>query len=389
MRITSFTRAGWMGAGVLLLAACGGGAQTVAPASSLASPAKPAASASVAPASSGKPAASTSGSPVASGKPAAGASASGAAAPSGPPVKVAVAYTSTDVQHLPIQIALDQKLFEKYGLDVQINNMDSGTEMSKVLIGGKLNFVSSNLTEVADAHAAGEDERIIANPYDIPTDGLFVGPGIKTKDDLKGKKVGISRFGTASELTARLLVRKVGLDDTKDVTIVQVGGESARIKAAIAGTVDAVPADSTGKRGLEKQGLRMMDTLADPNGQGGNSHGLIAMASYTKQNAEATRRAVMAYGEGVWILKNKPDIAAVSISKMLGRNEQDEIGDVQKLFSSIQRIPPVSEEAKIVYSLKLLEAQDARASKQKPADLYDNSFVESLAKAGFFEQLGR
>ncbi len=384
MRAMTFVRFGSIGFGLLLSVACTAGAP-VAPTSApaAATPAAPAVTAvpSPKPAVAASPAAPAAAPPVAP--------AAQAPAVSGPPMKVNLAYNLTDLQHLPLQIARDQKLFQKYGLDPQITEMEGGTEMSKVLIAGKVDFISSNLTEVADAHVAGEDERLIADPYDAPTDGFFVTSQIKGKDELKGKKVGISRFGGASELTARLLLRKLGLDDTKDVTIVQVGGESARVKAALAGTIDAIPADASTRRILERQGLRMIDTLADPDSPGGNSHGLIAMGSYLKQNPEAVRRMLMAYSEGVWILAKKPEVARESIQKMANTTDAEEVADIQALFAPLQRIPALADEAKVAYTLKLLEPQNAAASKLKPSDLYDNSFLEALVKEGFFEKLGR
>ncbi len=382
MRSARFVRLSIAAATVVVTGACAPGAQPAAPTS------PPAATVAAA-----KPAAATSAPAAApaavTASPAAAATPAGAAAVSGPPIKVNIAYNKTELQHLPLQIARDQKLFEKYGLAPEISEMEGGTEMSKVLLSGKLDFIASNVNEVADAHAAGEDERIIADSYDVPTDGLFAGSKIKSKDDLKGKQVGISKFGGASELTTRLLIRKMGFDDTKDVTIVQVGGESARVKAALAGTVDAVPADSSGKRLLEAKGLKMIESLADPNGPGGDPHGLITTGTYIKQNPEAVRRMVMAYSHGMWLLKNKPDIANVSIQKMANTTDRDEVADIQKEMGALQKMPPLSGESAIAYTLKLLEKQDPGAAKQKPTDLFDNSFVDALVKAGFYEQLGR
>lgn len=379
---------------MLLAAACTGGAPAPTPTTAPAPAAQPTAAAKPTTPAAASPAAAPVASPAApqpsvAASPAAAKPAASAFAVSGPPITVRLAYNTSNIQHLPTQIARDLNLFQKYGLDVQFAEMESGVDMSKVLLSNQLDVINTTVTEVADARAAGEDERLIATNYDVPTDGLFVRPDIASGQDLKGKKVAISRFGSQSELTMRLLVRKQGLDETKDVTIVQVGGESTRVKAVLAGTVDATPAESSNRRALERQGLKMLDSLADPNGPGGATHGLVTTGTVLKNNREGMRRVIMAMSEAQWIIKNRPDQANPSVAKMINSTDPQEIADVQQAQGLLERLPPVSDVTKVAYTLKLIEQTDPNGAKQNPSEIIDNSLVEELDRAGFFAQLGR
>ncbi|HLY67329.1 MAG TPA: ABC transporter substrate-binding protein [Chloroflexota bacterium] len=250
----------------LLLAGCGGAA---APASS----APPAAPSQAAPASSvaaAKPSAATSA--AASAKPAASAGAAskpaGSAEASAPasiapakPGQVIAAYSEIVGANTALWGAKEGGFFEKNGLNVDVRYIESSLVVP-ALLSGQVQYGSVGGSETLAAAVQGGDMKILATTTPVYPYKFEVAKDIQNANDLKGKKIGISRIGSSSDIATRAGLKKLGLDPDKDVSLVQTGSLAARTAAIKSGAIQAAMANPPDTLTLEDLGFHPLIDLA-------------------------------------------------------------------------------------------------------------------------------
>src|SRR4051794_32346335 len=197
----------------LLLAAC-------TPAASPPAPAAP--SAPQAPAAAAPPAA-----PV--------------AAPTSPPPRQAVRipYAAPSLGSLPLWLTYDGGYFEREGLDVTMEYIASGTTLAQALLSGDVPMASAGQETAISTGVQGADLVIVGVSLDRPLFWISAPPSIAAPVDLRSKRVGVSRFGSASDTVLRYYLPTVGLQPERDVAILQLGGNPEMVAALETGATDA------------------------------------------------------------------------------------------------------------------------------------------------------
>jgi NitT/TauT family transport system substrate-binding protein len=140
--------------------------------------------------------------------------------------------------HALLWLAYEKKLFQKYGLEGEYLALESGTPAMQALLANELQIVFTTGALAITANLQGADTTIIAGGINFIPNKLLVRPDIKTPEGLKGKRIAISRFGSASDYATQVALEKLGINP-KDVTIVQSGGNMTRLAALSQGTVHA------------------------------------------------------------------------------------------------------------------------------------------------------
>ncbi len=137
-------------------------------------------------------------------------------------------YASLSGNITPLWAAREAGLFKKYGLDIDLIAFPSGTEGMAAMIAGEIEFLAIAGSTTASAAIGGADVLSMALINDRLLTSLVVGPAIQKPEDLKGKSVGISRFGTSVDTAARIAIQHYGWEPIRDVSLVQVGKAFAR-----------------------------------------------------------------------------------------------------------------------------------------------------------------
>src|SRR5574342_164266 len=153
--------------------------------------------------------------------------------------RLRAAYTSFSGNMTPLWAARDGGYFKKYGLDIDLISMPSGNEGMNALIAGELEFLAIAGSTTATAAIGGADVVALATTIDHLVASLAVIPAIQKPEDLKGKSVGISRFGTSTDTAARVAIHHYGLEPIKEVSLVQVGAVSSAVAALRGGRIQA------------------------------------------------------------------------------------------------------------------------------------------------------
>jgi NitT/TauT family transport system substrate-binding protein len=167
--------------------------------------------------------------------------------------KLVVAWGSAVVSYLPLWIASDTGIFKKHGLDVDLRYIASAVQMPAILA-NEIQVAQAGGGEICSANAAGADLIVVGVLSPIIPYKLMVSADIRTIADLKGKRVGVSRFGDASDTGARLAIRRAGLDPA-EVTFLQVGSNATRTAALLSGSVQGTVAMAPTDLDLERRGM--------------------------------------------------------------------------------------------------------------------------------------
>jgi len=154
--------------------------------------------------------------------------------------KVGIVYSAISGSQIPTWVAYEQGLFRKYGLDAQLTFVEGGTTAVQALLSGDVAAASMAGASVVQSNLQGSGVVMIAgflNTFDYK---LIVAKDITNPEQLRGKAVAVSRFGSSSDFATRYALEKYGLVPGKDVTILQIGSQPERFAALETGKIQGV-----------------------------------------------------------------------------------------------------------------------------------------------------
>jgi NitT/TauT family transport system substrate-binding protein len=245
-------------------------------------------------------------------------------------------------------------------------------------MGGGTVAVSSNL--------AGSDIVTIASIEPRLPYALLAQKEIKSFDQLKGKRLAISRFGSASDLAARLILQRYGLVPDKDVTILQTGGTSTRLSALSKRSVDSTILTPEFFNVAKKIGFTI---LADPTQYDIPFPQLevITSRAFLKTQPDVATRYMRAIIEGIYMVKNNPEPSIRAMSKYLRIDDREALEDVYRLYKEIYPQIPHPSTAAIQTQLTWMADRDPRAKQAKPEQFFDGTILREIEKSGFVAKL--
>jgi NitT/TauT family transport system substrate-binding protein len=185
-----------------------------------------------------------------------------AAAPAAAPqmTSLTVSYSELTPINMALWVADDQGYFKTHGLAVDTRYLESSLGVS-ALLANEEQFASMGGSETLAAVVNGADLEVLASFSPVYPYKLEVAGPIKTAADLKGKKLGVSRFGSSSDSATRAALRELGLADS-DVTFVQIGNLADRTAALLNGNLDGSVTGLPDTMILEDHGFHPLVDLA-------------------------------------------------------------------------------------------------------------------------------
>src|SRR5262249_11427402 len=135
-----------------------------------------------------------------------------------------MAFTSLSAVMMPPWLAREAGIFNKHGLEVEVIATPTGVEGMNALIAGEVQFLQISGGTTASAALGGADVMIVGTTLDTLVQNFMARPEIERAEQLRGKTLGITRFGTSIEVGARIALRHFGLLPEQDVDIWKVGG---------------------------------------------------------------------------------------------------------------------------------------------------------------------
>jgi len=301
--------------------------------------------------------------------------------------RVKIAYSSADASNVVWFSALDAGIYRKYGLDVELIFIQSATMSVSTLVSGDVQIANSSGGAVASAAVAGANLVMTACYINTLPYELIVQESVKSIEDLKGKNIGISRVGAASDVAARVLIRGLGLEPVKDVAIMQVGGPSERAAAFRTGKIVGFPSPPGTIHLVKGMPHRIMISTADFKKRFEFPFTCSTTSkSYFASNHETMRRLTMALIEATHFLKTRKQETIKFIAKYTRQSNQQFLESSWDGYVKLHdRVPLVTREG--------TEVQIKEALARKPGatlrveDIVDDSIVRELEKSGFIDKI--
>src|SRR5215468_11259951 len=184
-------------------------------------------------------------------------------APSNAADKVRIGYTSPTPNHGVLWVADTSNLFKKNNLDLEIVYMPGNISLPS-LLSGEIQFAQMTGALMSPARLQGGDPVMLASVQDYLDDRIVARANIKSIEELKGKRIGISRFGAASHMRVLNLLPRFGLAE-KDVTFLQIGDTPARVVALVGGSIDASSFSPPDHLAAAKAGMKILFNMRDLN----------------------------------------------------------------------------------------------------------------------------
>ena len=271
-----------------------------------------------------------------------------------------VGVSGLSAEFTPVWAASERGIFKKYGFESEVIAMQGGTQLAQAIIGGTIPIGVMGGAYLTAA-VRGADLVMIATHMDKFPYSLIVKPAIKKTEELKGTKLAISRFGSASDVGLRVSLQKLGLSPDKDVTILQVGGQTSRFAALKAGTVDGtvvIPPLSGAAQRLGYNAVINMTKLGIPYPQ----EGVVVTRARLASRRDTVMRFLKAYLEGVRELKIDKEFAIFVMAKYL---RTDPKKDREALEDSFQEV--IVEQMLKVPQINLEATSGAGLARQRTA----------------------
>ena len=293
-----------------------------------------------------------------------------------------VAYSNISATVIPELVAREAGLFEKHGLDVDLQYVASATSVSAV-VAGQMQLATVGLSEVLGAIAGGADLVVIGTQVPAYTYIFEVAPGIQSIDDLKGKSVGISRTGSSSDIGTRVVLKKFGIDPDKDVQLVQTGSLSDRMSAMKSGAIQAAVAAPPETLAVERLGWHALYDLAAL-GLPAVTLGFVVQRSYRDANAPTLQAYVDAVVESIARVRSDKALTMDVLKKNLNIESAEDADATYAYFSRPELLPsyPYPRAEQFTDTLAVLAQTNERVAKLDVASLLDPSFVKSAEDRG-------
>jgi ABC-type nitrate/sulfonate/bicarbonate transport system substrate-binding protein len=300
--------------------------------------------------------------------------------------RLANGYSSASGVFAGLWVAQEGKIFEKYDIDSHLILIASGSMMVQAMLGGDLPIAGAAGSAAVDASLGGADVVMFGSMVKVPAFYIMALPEIKTIDDLRGKAVGVTRFGSSTDFTMRYVLRKQGLEPGRDVTLIQTGDLFAAAAMLRTKAIVAAPFSSPTNLKAEEAGARVLMNM----GKAGvyfPHDAFMARRSFLNANADLVRRFLKAYGEGVYRLFTDQDLSRRAIARYTRATDAKTLDTVyQYAVDYVDKIPYNTREG-IQEVLNQAAVRNPKAKEARPESFYDDRFVKELDSQGFYKQL--
>jgi NitT/TauT family transport system substrate-binding protein len=287
----------------------------------------------------------------------------------------------------PLWIAQEGKIFPHNDLEVEALYLESAL-VQRALIAGEVQFGEMTGALLSAPRLQGADVVMIAGFVDRLLFRLMVRPEIRTAADLKGKRIGTSRFGAAIDRATRLLLNRLGVNPEKDVTFIQIGGEPTLLGALLGKVIDAALLQPPRHRKAMEGGMKILANLEEMNIPFQHT-GLVTTQKFIAKNPDLTRRVVKSFVDSIHLMRTNPATAKKAIGKYMRLQDEREIEESYQLLRRVALIKPYPSIEGIKTILADLSDQIPAAKTADPKDFVDTRFLEELDRSGYIERLYR
>ena len=303
--------------------------------------------------------------------------------------RIRIGYSSISGSYIGIWVAHDAGLFAREGLEDQIILIPSGSQLAQVVVAGEVDIAALNGSSAMAAALQGADIKVIGNTTNKLIFSIYVRPEIKSVEGLKGKKIGVTRFGSATDISARYALRKYNLDPQKDVTILQMGAMNSIMGGLQGGSIDAGLVSPPTLFAVEKLGFKELVSITDMDIAFPNPS-LIVQGGVMRRKPDLVDKFMHAYARGIHRARSDRELTLKSIVKYTRVEDPFLLQKAYDLY-----VGKVLDKAPYINMVGMQNALDdlaktvPAAKTAKPEQFIDFRFVDNLEKSDLLKELYR
>ena len=301
--------------------------------------------------------------------------------------KIRLSHSALETSNAVWFIAQELGFYKKQGLDSELLFIPSTTTSLTSLLAGDVHVANVSGGAVASAVLAGAQIAIVACYLNSLPYEMVVHESIKSAEELKGKSIGISRLGSASDVAARALLRGLNLEPDKQVPIMQVGGSSERAAAFRAGRIAGFPSPPGVIHLTKGMPHRILISTADFKQRFEFPYICAATTkAYLQKNRETVKKVVSAHIEAVHFVKTRKDESKKIMAKYARTNNEDYLEAAYTASAKLYDVVPLVTRPGVDVQIK--EATSRKPGAQlRFEDMVDESIVKELDKSGFIDKV--
>jgi NitT/TauT family transport system substrate-binding protein len=302
-------------------------------------------------------------------------------------INLRVAYPTTVGAMGVLWVTQEARIFEKHGLDVSLIYIAGSSKVVQAMLAKEIPISEIAIPAVIQANLAGADLVMLAGPNHKPGQKLMVKPQIKSPEELKGKKIGVTRFGTSDDFLLRYILSQWGLQPDREVPLIQMGGSQEILAGLSSGGIDGGMLSSPLNLRAMKLGFHMLVDLSAI-GVDYQGAGVVTTRSYVRDNPDIIRRYLKAYVEGLHRFKTDKDFSLKVLAKYSRISDRDMLEETYRYYAIkvMPKVPyPTIKGIQLV--LDEIASRNPKAREISPMDLVDLSYLKKIESSGFVQAL--
>jgi ABC-type nitrate/sulfonate/bicarbonate transport system substrate-binding protein len=300
------------------------------------------------------------------------------------PTPVRVAYSAITVNQAIPWISHDAGHFKRNGLDVELIHASSITAL-QALLAGEVSIAQSVTDACVSSNLSGADTVFMGAILDKPLYSFIVHSKIKTPQDLKGKRVGVTRVGSTPDALARATLKMWGLDANTDVTIVQLNEMGLLVQGLVNGVIDAAPISIPSNIRAKNLGFVELFDMTKIS-RTYITGTVVTRKRFIESQREVAKRFMKGFLEGMKTYLEDEDFSIKVIQKWTRAKNRDEVREAYLLQARhLLRVPrtPIEGVKTILEGMERIPA----ARTADPRRFIDSSILDELEKEGFLRTL--
>jgi NitT/TauT family transport system substrate-binding protein len=306
--------------------------------------------------------------------------------PAPQPVALKTAYTTTAASMAPLWVAKDAGILAELGLDAELSLIGSGQAMLGALLSGEVPISMAGGNQIAEANLQGGEYLIVASCMPFIPNAVYVHPSIQRPEDLRGKVLGTSNFGSVTHVALRAAFEHWGFEEGRDVTVIRTGGVPEVLAAMQSGATMGGAFSPPQTFQVRDLGYRELLDLATTRYEFASS-AASTTRRYLTDRPDVVERYVKALIRGAHTFKTDRDLAVNAIMQY-GRIDDRAVAEEtwawyrDKLSDDLVMSPKALEN-----HLRTAAEQNPAALSARPEQFVDNGIVERLKASGYVEQV--
>jgi ABC-type nitrate/sulfonate/bicarbonate transport system substrate-binding protein len=296
------------------------------------------------------------------------------------------AFSSISALNAPFWIIQDAGLAKQEGLETELVYIPSSSTVAQATLAGEVMISPANGQVIADVGLQGGDLVAMGGITNVVAFYIMARPEIKTVADLKGKSVGVTRFGASGDVGMRMFLVKYGLEPIRDVPVLQFGG-LPEVAAALSKKTVAAAAFSQPIAYMAQQGgAHMLANLAKENIPFLHV-GITTTRKFMRERRTQAKAYLRAYARAVHFMHTRKEETKAIFTRYTKIKDPGMLdGSLVYGYDFIEKVPLVKP-AGFQVTLDDIAKKNPKAKSAKPEQFYDNSLVQELIDEGFFTKL--